>query len=151
MDQMINFMLTMGRIFLSALLIMFTVLACSTKHNENATQDDEWPEMDAFHMTMAEAFHPLKDSGNVEPAKRLIRQLATEADKWASSPIPEKVNNDEMRSKLEKLKTGIHALDEVIQDGASEELIGTSMHTLHDQFHEIMEDWHSSGAEEGHE
>ena len=151
MDQMLNLMQTMGRIFLSALLVMFTVLACSTKHDQSATQNDEWPEMDAFHMTMAEAFHPLKDSGNVEPAKRLIGQLVTEVDKWASSSVPEKVNNDEMRSKLEKLKTDIHALYEVIRDGASEDQIGTAMHTLHDQFHEIMEAWHSRDAEEEHD
>lgn len=151
MDQMINFMLTKGRIFLSALLVMFTVWACSIKHNESASQNDEWPEMDAFHMTMAEAFHPLKDSGNVEPAIRLIQQLKDDVDKWASSSIPDKVNNDEMKSKLEELKTDIHALAESVRDGASEEQIGTSMHTLHDQFHEIMEDWHSSGAEEGHD
>lgn len=129
--------------FLSTTLIMMLVaLSCSPKHDKEAPQSDEWPEMDAFHMTMAEAFHPLKDSGNVEPAIRLIGQLVDDVDQWAASSIPDKVNNEEMKSKLEKLKTDIHALAEVIQDGASEDQIATSMHTLHDQFHEIMETWH---------
>lgn len=129
-------------LFSFTFVAMLIFLGCSTKHNETASENDEWPELDAFHMTMAEAFHPLKDSGNVEPAKRLINQLASDADKLASSSIPIKVDNDEMKSKLEKLKTDIHSLAEVIADGASEDQIGTAMHTLHDQFHEIMETWH---------
>ncbi len=137
-------------ILLPILLVMLAFLACSTKHSENNTQNDEWPEMDAFHMTMAEAFHPLKDSGNVEPAMRLIEQLADDADKWASSPVPEKVDNDEMKSQLEKLKTDIHTLADAIHNGATEDQISTSMYTLHDQFHEIMEVWHASDSKEGH-
>ena len=127
---------------------MLVALSCSPKHDKEAPQSDEWPEMDAFHMTMAEAYHPLKDSGNVEPAIRLIGQLVDDADQWAASSSLDKLNNDEMKSKLEKLRTDIHALAEVIQDGASEDQIATSLHTLHDQFHEIMEAWHSKDAEE---
>ncbi len=137
-------------ILLPILLVLLAVLGCSTKHSETDIQNDEWPEMDAFHMTMAEAFHPLKDSGNVEPAIRLMGQLADDADKWASSPVPEKVDNDEMKSQLEKLKTDIHTLADAIQDGASEDQISAAMHTLHDQFHEIMEEWHTSDSMEGH-
>jgi hypothetical protein len=140
-----------NHILSSILVMMLITLSCSPKQEKAANQNDEWPEMDAFHMTMAEAFHPLKDSGNVEPAIRLIDHLVNDVDKWASSSIPDKVNNDEMKSKLEKLKADIHALAEVIQDGAPEDQIGTTMHTLHDQFHEIMEAWHSSDAEGEHD
>ena len=92
---------------LLAIAVGFFIFSCSTKehHSEGTTVDnDEWPEMDAFHMTMAEAFHPLKDSGNVEPATRLMSQLADEADKWASATLPEKVNNDEMKDQTSKIK-----------------------------------------------
>jgi hypothetical protein len=143
-------MQTTGRIFSIVLTGMLTVLACSTKHNETVTQNDEWPEMDAFHLTMAEAFHPLKDSGNVEPAMRLMGQLADDADKWAASPLPGKVNNDDMKFKLEKLKNDIRVLSDEVKNGASEDRVGSAMHTLHDQFHEIMEAWHGADSEEGH-
>lgn len=137
-----------SHVLLTTLIMMLVALSCSPKHDKDAPQSDEWPEMDAFHMTMAEAYHPLKDSGNVEPAIRLIGQLVDDADQWAASSSLDKLNNDEMKSKLEKLRTDIHALAEVIQDGASEDQIATSLHTLHGQFHEIMEAWHSKDAEE---
>ena len=142
-------MLPRVNILSSAFMMMLVVFACSTKHIETANQNEEWPEMDDFHMTMAEAFHPLKDSGNTEPAKKLIEQLTSDVDRWASSSIPDKVNNDEMKSKLAKLKLDIHALAEVIRDGATDDQISTAMHILHDQFHDIMEAWH--GSDSGHE
>jgi len=135
-------------LFTTLLFIGVFVMACSSSHHDTNAGNDEWPEMDSFHMTMAEAFHPLSDSGNVEPAIRLIDQLGVDADKWASASIPDKVNNDEMKFKLEKLRTDIHMLAEIIHDNASENQISTAMHTLHDQFHEIMEIWHSSDSGE---
>lgn len=143
--------------FKSGLLMLafgIFVFACATKEHHSDTEavdSDEWPEMDAFHMTMAEAYHPLKDSGNVEPAMRLMAQLADEADKWAAAPLPEKVNNEEVKAKLEKLKTDLRALSDDINEGAPEDQVGTTLHTIHDQFHEIMEAWHGGGEKEEHE
>ncbi len=136
---------------LIALAFAVLALSCAKKEESAAGEMDEWPEMDAFHMTMAEAFHPLKDSGNVEPAMRLMNQLADEADKWAAAPLPEKVNNEEMKAKLEKLKTDLRALSNDVKDGAPEDQVGTTLHTIHDQFHEIMEAWHGSGEKHEHE
>lgn len=130
------------------------IFSCSTKehHSETSSKvNDEWPEMDAFHMTMAEAFHPLKDSGNVEPATRLMGQLADEADNWAAAPLPKKVNNDEMKERLQKLKTDLRALTEQISNGVPEDQVGTKLYTIHDQFHEIMEVWHGGGGIHEHE
>ncbi len=139
---------------LLVIAVGFFIFSCATKehHSEGAAMDnDEWPEMDAFHMTMAEAFHPLKDSGNVEPATRLMSQLADEADKWAEAPLPEKVNTDEMKSRLQKLKTDLRALADEVNDGAPEDQVGTTLYTIHDQFHEIMEAWHGGGSKHEHE
>lgn len=134
------------------------IFSCSTKehtkehHSETSSKvNDEWPEMDAFHMTMAEAFHPLKDSGNVEPATRLMSQLADEADKWANATLPEKVNIDEMKARLQKLRTDLHTLANEVSDGAPEDQVGTTFYIIHDQFHEIMEAWHGGGVHEHQE
>ena len=132
----------------------FFVFACGTKehHAEGETsENDEWPEMDAFHMTMAEAFHPLKDSGNVEPATRLMNQLADEADKWVEVPLPEKVNTDEMKARLQKLKTDLRTVADEVNRGAPEDQVGTTFYIIHDQFHEIMEAWHAGGKKHEHE
>src|SRR5687767_3170399 len=83
-------------------------VACGTKKEEanNAVASDqkEWKEMDDFHMIMAETFHPYKDSANLEPAKTRASELVASAEKWASASLPEKVNTDEMKGKLEQLK-----------------------------------------------
>lgn len=137
-----------------AVTLALSIFSCGTKEHQSAStanDNEEWPEMDAFHMTMAEAFHPLKDSGNVEPATRLISQLADEADKWAGVPLPEKVNTNEMRARLEKLKTDLRALADEVNNGAPEDQIGTTFYTIHDQFHEIMEVWHGGGGMHEHQ
>src|SRR6266850_8013438 len=72
--------------------ILGILLACSSKkgdHEAAASQHaDEWPEMESFHMVMAEAYHPYKDSANFEPIKSLAENLAKESAAWASATLP---------------------------------------------------------------
>ncbi len=118
--------------------------ACS--HKEHHEEKAEWKELDSFHKIMADAFHPLKDSGNLAPAKKLATQLAEEAERLASSSLPEKLSNDEMKSNLEKLKTDSKALADEISKGATDDTIKQRLGALHDQFHKIME-----ASQGGHE
>ncbi len=140
----------MKRYFFFYLLAVAIIAACShkEKHDESAA---EWKEIESFHKLMAAAYHPLKDSGNVEPATRMMDELATEAEKWAASPLPEKVNNDDMKAKLEKLKTDLRNLSNEIKDGAPEDQVGTIFSNIHEDFHHIMEAWNGGGQEEGEE
>ncbi|MBL7871753.1 MAG: hypothetical protein JNM78_09100 [Cyclobacteriaceae bacterium] len=134
-----------------------TLLSCTDKKHEHKgseeamehSDSDEWPDMDSFHMVMAEAFHAYKDSTNLEPAKRLAEEMAKEAETWASSSLPEKVNTEAVKAQLNKLKADTRSLADQIKNGASDEIIGVSLKTLHDSFHGIMESW--NGASEGHE
>lgn len=138
-----------GYLLVWALVILF-VASCSPK-KEEAKADDavvEWKELDSFHMLMAEVFHPLKDSGNVEPATRLMGQLADEAEKWAAAPLPEKVNNDEVKAKIEKLKVDTRAFASEISTITDPAVIGTRLHGVHDLFHEIQEAWYKGGSGE---
>ena len=138
---------------------MFSValVSCSDKKHEDheeATEQvdsDEWAEMDSFHMVMAEAFHPYKDSANLEPAKQLAEEMALEAEKWASSSLPEKVNTDAVKANLNQLKTDTRALADQIKSGATDEVIGASLKSLHDSFHGIMEAWNGTGEAHEHE
>jgi hypothetical protein len=134
---------------LKYLLLLFTVItivSCGKK--EKPEETGSWKELDTFHTIMAEAFHPLKDSGNVEPATRMMDQLATEAEKWAAAPLPEKVNTPEMKEMLNKLKTDLRKLSDDIKTGAPEDQIGTTFFDIHDQFHKIMETWNGEKGEE---
>lgn len=141
------------------LVVLISMLvSCSEKkhddqHKEMASEESdemEWPEMDAFHMVMSEAFHPFKDSTNLAPAKQLAEEMAIEADKWAASSLPEKVNTDDMKAKLNQLKIDTRALSDKIKGGAADAEIGTSLQALHESFHGIMEAWNENGEEHEH-
>ncbi len=135
-------------------LILFALalaIACSGKKDtaEAVANNDEWPEMDEFHMIMAESFHPYKDSSNIEPAKANAAEMARVAEKWANAALPEKVNNDEIKSSLAQLKTDAAAFTEIVQSGDSTK-IGESLTSLHDAFHKLQEAWYGAGKGEGH-
>lgn len=120
-------------------------------HEAAAVNDsDEWPEMDSFHMVMAEAFHPYKDSANLEPARRLAEEMAREADAWAASSLPAKVNSEAVQAQLNQLKQDTRSLADKIKAGASDDEIAGSLKSLHDVFHGIMEAWNGAGEEEHH-
>jgi hypothetical protein len=135
------------------LAMLALAAACSTKKEEAKSDEvavaEEWPAMDAYHMVMAEAFHPFKDSANLEPVKAQAAELVKAADAWVNAPLPEKVNNDEVKAKLQSLKTDSEALAQLVVAGTAEE-IGASLTSLHDKFHELQEAWYG-GGEHKHE
>lgn len=137
------------------LLILFVFamgVACSGKKDssEAVANNDAWPEMDEFHMIMAESFHPYKDSANIEPAKANAAELARVAEKWANAALPEKVNNDEIKASLAKLKDDAAAFSQVVQSGDTTK-IGESLTSLHDAFHKLQEAWYGSEKDHEHE
>jgi hypothetical protein len=136
---------------LSVLFLTLLAFSCSSKKEavEEEATIDEWPEMDAFHMVMAETFHPFKDSANLEPVKTRASELAKAADVWLNSSLPEKVNTPEVKTMLQELKSSSDALAETAFAGPDEE-IGAALTNLHHKFHEIQEAWYGSG-EAGHE
>jgi hypothetical protein len=133
------------------------VIACATKKEEANSESDkqtadekEWKEMDDFHMLMAESFHPFKDSANLAPAKESASTLASAAEKWAGSTLPEKVNNDDMKSKLAALKEGTASLAQMIS-GGDDKAIGDQLTKVHDLFHAIQETWYGAAGAEHHD
>ncbi len=137
---------------LTILLLLLVFASCQKKSDTTHEKawGDEWPEMDSFHMLMAEAFHPYKDSSNLEPARKLAVELAMEADNWQAAKPPEKMNTDEVKSLLEDLKTDSHDLADKIKAGATDQEIGASLTALHDRFHKITEAWHGGGEKHEH-
>lgn len=129
--------------------LMLAVLACSgkkeTEHNEEAVHEEtvgSWEEMDEFHMIMAESYHPYKDSSNLEPAKQNAHDLVLSAEKWNSASLPEKFKeDDEMKYKLNQLKSDALAFEEVVKTG-DDKAIGDSLTKLHDLFHQLKEAWY---------
>ena len=105
--------------------------------------------MDDFHMIMAESFHPFRDSTDLGPAKANAEALVEAAETWLNAPIPEKVNNDEIKGKLQALKDEAVAFAMVSKTN-DDAAIGQSLTKLHDLFHGLQEEWYG-GHEEHHE
>lgn len=145
------------RIFLLTFILGVFLFACGNKEKQETpvvaevTESDEWAEMDSFHMIMAESFHPYKDSANLEPVKRLAEEMAKEAETWAGKPLPSKVDNEEVKAKIQQLKTDTRNLADKIKAGATDEEVGGLLNSLHDSFHAIMEAWNGGGENHEHQ
>jgi hypothetical protein len=132
------------------LAVLIAFFSCASKKDEAGEVDQkEWKEMDEFHMVMAETFHPYKDSANLEPVKSRAGELVSSAEKWANAALPEKVNNDEMKAKLEELKNESATLVQTVSAG-DDKAIGDQLTKVHDLFHVIQEEWYG-GDKHGHE
>lgn len=127
-------------------LSLFIVTSCASKKDESFDHPHEeaetdWKEMDAFHLVMAETFHPYKDSSNLEPAKSRAAELMDAADRWASAELPAKVDNPEVKEKLQQLKSQVATLAGSVRT-ADEDMIAEQLTQVHDTFHEIQEAWY---------
>ena len=139
-----------SNLYAFVILAAFITVACGAKKDEQAANNEEWPEMDEYHMIMAESFHPYKDSANLEPAKANAAEMAKVAEKWNNAPLPEKVNTDETKANLSQLKSESDAFIQIVQSGDSVK-IGESLTALHDQFHKLQEAWYGGHKKEGHD
>ncbi|MBX2901599.1 MAG: hypothetical protein KF775_18250 [Cyclobacteriaceae bacterium] len=137
------------QLFTLAAMLLLTA-ACSKKEEATHADANEWPQLDSFHMIMAEAFHPFKDSANLQPAKALAGEMATEAETWAAAELPEKVNTEHVKGLLAQLKSDTRNFADKIAAGAADEEISSDLTALHDSFHSIMEAWHK-GPGGGHQ
>jgi hypothetical protein len=141
-------------LYIIACVLAIVITACTTKkENQHETDvvvaDDEWPQMDEFHMIMAESFHPFRDSADIGPAKANADSMVVAADHWLNSPIPAKVNNDEVKEMLQHLKSEAEAFA-IISKTDDPKAIGESLTNLHDHFHELQEVWYGGGEQHEH-
>jgi hypothetical protein len=128
------------------ILVIVIASSCGEKKHDATTEKDSgtWKEMDEFHMVMAETFHPYKDSADLAPIKSRSTELVAAADKWANAPLPERVNSDEMKTRLQTLKTETEVLSDVVQNG-EDQAIGQQLNKVHNLFHQIQEAWYNNG------
>jgi hypothetical protein len=134
-------------ILVSVAVVSVVAFACSSPKSSESTDADEWKEMDEFHMVMADVFHPLKDSGNLQPIRTQAEDLAASAATWADAKLPAKVDNDDVRKQLADLKAGTRELADQVKLQAADAVVGSKLTELHDQFHKLQEAWYH---EEGH-
>lgn len=114
-------------------------ISCNGKKESSST--GEWKELDSYHDVLAEVYHPLSDSGNVEPARRLLGSLAEKGDSLAMASLPEKVNTEEMKSLISTITSDTRNLANEIKNGVSDSVVSQRLNPIHDQFHKIHEIW----------
>ena len=136
---------------LLSLLLILSMTACSTKNSESKDSFEEWKEMQSLHEIMADAFHPYKDSANLAPARELAKELMEQSSSWAEASLPERVNNDDMKMKLQSLKDKAKSFWDLQNQNLSDSIMAASLAELHDSFHKIQEGWFKAGKEVGHE
>ncbi len=120
------------------------MISCAGKKEHAAEHDAAgvvWKEMDEFHMIMAETFHPYKDSSNLEPAKRRADELSNAAEEWASAPLPERVDNDDVRAQLKQLRSEAAIFAESVRS-SDDNVVAEHLTDLHNTFHAIQEAWY---------
>ena len=140
---------------LAVAILTCSLLSCGEKTTSSASTESEaidngasedWNMMDEFHIVMAEAFHPYKDSANLQPAKELAADMAAVAEKWAAAPLPAQVDNETVKEKIDQLNTGTKQFQQTVQSGTDDE-IGNKLNELHDLFHEVQDAWYHAGNE----
>lgn len=132
---------------ISICAIALIIVSCSGRKEitmqESGSSPEVWKEMDDFHEVMAETFHPYQDSMNLEPVKTRATELVTAAGRWVDAAIPERVDNPEVESKLQQLKSEAEALVASVQ-AANDTEIGQRLNQLHNTFHAIQEEWYDN-------
>lgn len=124
---------------------IITLQACNTRPKNHEEEPADWKELDEFHMIMAEAFHPYRDSGNLQPAFRYAAQLDSLADAWNEASLPSKVDNDAVKANLSALREETGKLSDLVALGDTTQ-VGASLTHLHDLFHGLQEAWYAGGA-----
>jgi len=122
----------------------FLVISVSCTQKE-AKSEEEWKEMDAFHDLMAAAYHPVYDSSNLAPARDLADEMASSAQAWSVAPLPERVDNEEVRATLLVLRDSSSAFNAAVAANLPDSVIKVKITDLHHVFHKLHASWEGHG------
>lgn len=135
-------------------IIGSSLVSCGTKEKkengemkQEATSEEEWQALEAFHVIMAEVYHPLKDSGNIQPYKQRAAEFAAEADKFANAKLPGKVDNAKVKGMISSLSASAQSLDRAVKSGVNDGQVGELLEGIHRLFHHIQEEWYGGHDE----
>ena len=116
-------------------LIAAVVIAFST-----ACEKKEKPApggMEVFHEVMAESWHPVGDSGNFEPARRLAADLEQKARDWSAAAGVQE--SQETTAALALLVDSCAAFRKAVDAGRPDSLLRPTLAEIHHIFHRLHE------------
>jgi hypothetical protein len=97
----------------------------------------EWKEMEAFHMVMAETFHPTEE-GNLQPLRDNAGDLAAKARTWRDSKVPAGYDGEKTAKALNGLVARCEKLEAAVKAKQSDAELTKLITEAHDAFHAII-------------
>ncbi len=99
-------------------------------------QMSPWAELNAFHMLLAQSYHPAqKDS--LQPLRQNASAMARAASDWAASTPPEACRSDEMTKGVAAIAASSKELDAKVTSGGSDADLKTALAAVHTQFEAV--------------
>lgn len=132
------------------LFLILTVFA-ACQRRDVAEQSNDSDMLDAFHDVMAQSYHPVADSGNLEPAKQLSAKLAEVSAAWQSKTIAEVGDTTMLSIRLTTLRDSCVSFDQAVKMGTADSTLRKSLTDIHHLFHQIHESSRGDHHEEGSE
>ena len=93
-----------------------------------------WKEMDAFHVQLAAAWHPVANTKNVAPLRQKADQLAAAARLWSASTPPASCNTEEVRRAVATIAEDALAIGNQVLATASDDELTRAITSLHTKF-----------------
>lgn len=100
-------------------------------------EKETWASLSAFHVVMAQTFHPSED-GDLKPIRSRSGEMVQRALDLQKEPIPASFNTPEIRKSIDQLVTGSKELDELVKKNADDKALTVKLDNLHDIFHTIQ-------------
>ena len=128
--------------YILMLISLVGLMSWSCGKKEAETEESagtDWPELESFHEVMADAYHPVADSGNLEPARRLSVALEERAATLASSIVPASAASEETSRNLAVLRDSTAGFSKAVKAGQPDSVLRPSITYLHRIFHHLME------------
>jgi hypothetical protein len=127
--------------FSARFLCLILLISCSGAKTQEGSVT-EWKEFDAFSLEIAKPFAHLKnpsmmDSVTLTATIQNINAIADSAEKLAGSALPDDMNNDSTKQKLEKIKINAKELAKQIAEGTEDDVIGTGIYNIYASFLEV--------------
>ena len=100
---------------------------------------DTWKELKSFHSVMSQTFHPMEE-GNLQPVRTRSAELADQAKALGRSTPPASFRTEGIRKSLARLEAEAAALHKMVLKKKGDEQVKKALTSLHDRFHEVMEE-----------
>lgn len=128
----------MRSVALAAALVLMT--------GSGVAGESTWKEMEAFHMAMAETFHPAEE-GNLQPVREQAGDLLAKAKTWQASPVPSDYDQAKTVKALQALVEKCERVEAAVKAKQDDAQLTKLITEAHDAFHAIIGECKTTDAE----